>query len=87
MTTGPKTIRTARRGMLCLAAAHPLSPELARRRFQVLPHHRNHLWFGESELKFNCLEGGAVLPGHLNNPIQIFAGRSCQRGANEEARR
>ena len=87
MTTGPKTIRTARRGMLCLAAAHPLSPELERRRFQVLPHHTNHLRLGKSELKFNCLEGGAVLPGHLNNPIQIFAGRSCQRGANEEARR
>ena len=87
MTTGPKTIRTARRGMLCLAAAHPLSPELERRRFQVLPHHRNHLRLGKSELKFNCLEGGAVLPGHLNNPIQIVAGERCQRVAEQVSER
>ena len=85
MTTGPKTIRTARRGMLCLAAAHPLSPELERRRFQVLTHHSNDLRLGKSELKFNRLEGRAVLPGHFNDPIQIVAGEGCHRRVELEA--
>ena len=73
--------------MLRFPPSHPLAPELERRRFQVLPHHSNHLLLGESELKFNRLEGGAVFPGHFNDPIEIFAGERCQRRAEQVPRR
>ena len=87
MAARPKPIGTAGGGMFCFAAAHPLAPELERRRFHVLPHHSDHLRFGESELKFNRLEGGAVFPGHFNDPIEIFAGERCQRRAEQVLRR
>ncbi len=60
--------------MFCFAASHPLPPEFERRQFHVLSHHSDHLRLGESELKFNRLEGGTVLPGQFNNPIKIFTG-------------
>ena len=81
MTTSSEPIGAARCGMFGFAAAHPLTPELERRGFHVLPHHSDHLRFGESELKFNRLEGSAVFPGHFNDPIEIFAGERCQRRA------
>ena len=87
LTTGSKPISAADRGMFGFASAYPLSPELEGRRFQALPHHSNHLGLGESELKFNRLEGGAILPGHFNDPVQIFAGEGYQRGSEGERRR
>ena len=87
MTTGSEPIGAACCGMFGFAAAHPLAPQLERRRFHVLPHHCNHLRFGESELKFNRLEGGAVLPGHFNDAVQIFAGEGCHQSAVRGARR
>ena len=87
MTIGSEPIGTARRSMFGFTAAHPLAPELERRRFHVLPHHGNHLRFGESELKFNRLEGGAVFPGHFNDPVQILAGEGCHRCTEQKSRR
>ena len=74
-------------GVFGFAAAHPLAPELERRRFHLLPHQSNHLRLGESELKFNRLEGGAVFPGHFNDPIEIFAGQRFQRRTQHDVER
>ena len=79
MAACPEPIGATGDGMFGFAATHPLAPELERRRFQLLPHHSNHLRLGESELKFNRLEGSAVFPGHFNDPIEIFAGERGQR--------
>ncbi len=87
MAARSEPIGAAGGGMFGFAAANPLAPELERRRFQVLPHQRNHFLLGKSELKFNRLEGGTVLPGHLNNPVQIFAGERCQRSAEQVSKR
>ena len=85
MTTRPETLGPAGCGMFGFAAAHPSAPELERRRFQVLTHHSDDLRLGESELKFNRLEGRAVLPGHFNDPIQNIAGQGCHRRVALEA--
>lgn len=73
--------------MFGFAAAHPLAPELERRRLHLLPHQCDHLRLGESELKLNRLKGSAVFPGHFNDPIEIFAGERCQRRTDENAER
>ena len=77
MAARPEPIGAAGGGMFGFAAAHPLAPELERRRCHVLPHHSNHLRLGESELKFNRLERSAVFPGHFNDPIKVLAGERC----------
>ena len=87
MAARPKPIRAARGGMFGFAAAHPLTPELERGSFHMLPHKNDHLRLGESELKFNRLEGGAVFPSHFNDPIEVFAGECCQRRAEHANQR
>jgi len=84
MTTRPEPIGAAGRRMFGFAATHPLSPELERGRFQVLPHYSDHLWLGKPELKFNRLKGRAVFPGHFDDSIQIFAGERCQKRVESE---
>ena len=79
MAARPEPIGAAGGGVFGFAATHPLTPELERRRFYLLPHHSNHLGLGESELKFDRLEGSAVFPGHFNDPIEILAGEPCHR--------
>ena len=79
MAARPKPIGLAGSGVFGSTAAHPLAPDLERRRFHLLTHHCDHLWLRESELKFNRLEGRAVFPGHFNNPINIVAGERCHR--------
>ena len=79
MAARPESIGAACRSMLGLTAADPPPPELERGRLQLFPHQSNHLRFRESELKLDRLEGRAVLPGHFNDPIQIFAGGGYQR--------
>ncbi len=79
MAARPESIGAACRSMLGLTAADPSTPELERGRLQLLPHQSNHLRFRESELKLDRLEGRAVLPGHFNDPIQIFARGRYQR--------
>ena len=87
MAARPEPIGAAGCSVFSFAATHPLAPELERRRFQVLPHHSNHLRLGESELKFDRLEGSAVFPGHFNDPIEFFAGERCQRRTEQDAER
>ena len=79
MAARAEPIGAAGGGGFGFATTHPLAPKLERRRFDLLPHHGNNLWLGESELKFNRLEGSPVFPGHFNDPIEILADECCQR--------
>jgi len=87
VTARPEPIGAAGGSVFGFAPAHPLAPELERRRFHLLPHQCDHLRLGKSELKLNRLEGRAVFPGHFNDPIEIFAGERGQQPTEQEVER
>ena len=87
MAARPESIGAAGGGVFGFAAADPLAPELERRRFHLLPHHRDDLRLGESELKLDRLEGRSVFPGHFDNAIKILAGERCHRRRTQECER
>ena len=87
MTARPEPIGAAGSCVFGFASAHPLAPELERRRFHLLAHQCDHLRLGKSELKFNRLERSAVFPGHFNDSIEIFAGERCQQPTEQEVER
>ncbi len=72
MTLGAESQRAAGGAVLGLAACDALTPHLERRAFHRLAHQLDHLLFGDAELVFDRLKGGAVLPGHLDDAIELL---------------
>ena len=71
VTLGAEAVGVAGGAVFGLPPAHPFAPHLERRGLHRLAHQLDHLLFRNSELVVDCLKGGAVLPSHLDDAIEL----------------
>ena len=67
--------------MFCFAPSHPFAPHLEGGVFHVGSHQCDHLLFRHAELVVDGFEGGSVLPGHFDDPVQILRWNVFQTGS------
>ena len=60
--------------MLCFAAGNPGAPAPERCWFQMCSHQLNDVSFGKLKLMLDRLEGGSILPGHLDDAALVCGG-------------
>ena len=72
--------------MFCFAPGHPFAPHLEGGVFHVGSHQCDHLLFRHAELVMDGFEGGSVLPGHFDDPVQILRLNVFQSGSKNSGR-
>ena len=72
MSFGFESVWFGRGPMFCFSPRHPFAPHLEGGVLHVGSHQSNHLLFWCAELVLDGFEGGSVLPGHFDDPVQIL---------------
>ena len=65
--------------MFGLSSRHPLAPHLEGGGLHRVAHELDYLLFLHPELEFDRFKGCPVLPGHLDDPIELFSVESSHR--------
>jgi len=81
-TTETTDLEAPQLPMLGLSARHTLSPKLKRSGFQLPAHYLNDGGLIQAIVGFDGLKGRAILPGHLDDPVDVSACEGSFYGAS-----